>query len=462
MVPLSTIGGDAEKFARVPDSCSQTRAGDRPYNRSSKEQVEGFGWRYLTEHDRAQILAGIEQGRALGGPYHAEIHPADRCNIECFFCSTAAIRGTDELPLQRIDELISELDELGTRSVRLSGGGEPLFHRQTAPLLERIAASRMRIENLTTNGVLLGDRVTDALLRSCDRITVSLNTADPKSYASMMQTPERNFSRVVENVRKLLELRRGRKGRTPEINLQFLVWKENFRTIPEMYDLGASLGVDTILFNGLAFLRDDQKMTAEETGEMMSLYRAVVRNDEYRRIRVIENYEQDISALIEEMNADLARERASRGTLRRLMSLLARNDFTFAEKVRHHRRMRQVREVSAAHREMDDGCVIGWHSLVVRTTGAVAPCCILQDAQLGNVFRSTVREVWYGEPYERFRGELSSIIRQRSSWRHDPQRDATVVPMCGSHGGERCPIKSSYYAADLEFSRKLDAITRRS
>ncbi|HEY4594354.1 MAG TPA: hypothetical protein VIJ61_18180, partial [Thermoanaerobaculia bacterium] len=83
-----------------------------------------LGWKYLTPEDKRSILQGIADGVAHGGPYHVEIHPADRCNIDCFFCSTAAIRGTDELPLSRIEELILECKEAGTRSVRLAGGGE--------------------------------------------------------------------------------------------------------------------------------------------------------------------------------------------------------------------------------------------------------------------------------------------------------------------------------------------------
>src|SRR3954471_13398141 len=85
--------------------------------------VSELGWKYLTAEDKANIVRGIRDGVAYGGPYHVEIHPADRCNIECFFCSTAALGGADELPLSRLEELIGELKTAGTRSIRLAGGG---------------------------------------------------------------------------------------------------------------------------------------------------------------------------------------------------------------------------------------------------------------------------------------------------------------------------------------------------
>lgn len=90
--------------------------------------MSDLGWKHLTPSDKQAILRGIEDGVAHGGPYHVEIHPADRCNIDCFFCSTAALRGTDEVPMTPFEELLGELREAGTRSLRLSGGGEPLFH----------------------------------------------------------------------------------------------------------------------------------------------------------------------------------------------------------------------------------------------------------------------------------------------------------------------------------------------
>src|SRR5579859_5513229 len=222
-----------------------------------------LGWKYLTASDKDALLRGVRDGVAYGGPYHVELHPADRCNIDCFFCSTAALRGTDEVPLTRLEELIDELRQAGTRSIRLSGGGEPLFHRKAKDFLRTIVASGIPIENLTTNAVLLGDEISDILLTpgACDQITVSLNTGDARTYASMMQTTERNFDRVVANVKKFVAERKRRKQQAPKVNLQFLVWRDNYQSIPQMYALARDVDADTILFNGLSFLKPEQKMT---------------------------------------------------------------------------------------------------------------------------------------------------------------------------------------------------------
>ena len=417
--------------------------------------MAALGWKHLTEDDKATIARGVRDGVAYGGPYHAEIYPADRCNIDCFFCSTAAIRGNDELPLSRIEELMSELQEAGTRSVRLAGGGEPLFHRKTKDMLRAIAAAKLPIENITTNAVLLGEEVAQILIGTCDEITVSLNTADPESYASMMQTPARNFERVLTNVRNLLAERKRQGAKAPTIDLQFLVWRDNYKTIPRMYELARELDVDSIIFNGLGFLKPDQMMSAEQTAEMMRLYEQVVRVDEYRRIAIIDSYEQDIRPMLAEMTARIVAERQSLGTFGRLAHFVTRRDVPMMQKIAHHRRVAKLQKIDREIAGLDEPCLIGWHSLVVRTTGMVAPCCILQASPLGNIFKQPLREMWFGEEYARFRRELSRIIHERSAWSHDAAGDKTVVPMCGGKGAEVCPIKSFYYRTDVPFMKAI-------
>ena len=54
--------------------------------------MASFGWQHLTAEDKRELLRRIEIGDGGRGPLHVEIHPADRCNIDCFFCSTATLR----------------------------------------------------------------------------------------------------------------------------------------------------------------------------------------------------------------------------------------------------------------------------------------------------------------------------------------------------------------------------------
>ncbi|HET7711108.1 MAG TPA: radical SAM protein [Thermoanaerobaculia bacterium] len=414
-----------------------------------------FGWQYLTSADKQAVVAGVRDGVAYGGPYHVEIYPADRCNIDCFFCSTAAIRGTDELPLDRFELLLGEFKAAGTRSIRLAGGGEPLFHRKTKPMLRAIVESGIPLENLTTNAVLIDDETARLLVRCCDQVTVSLNTGEAKSYSEMMQTPARNFDRVIANVERLIAARKQVKESRTRVTLQFLVWRDNYKQIPEMYALARRLDVDNILFGGLAFLRPDQEMSEEQLSEMLHLYEEVVRVDEFRRITTISTFERDISPAVGEMINRLSAERGQRPLHSKLFDFLSRSDQTLADRIRHHYRVKQRARALAETKEFDESCVIGWISMIIRSDGSVGPCCMLQDKKLGNIFQQPLSEIWYGSGYQQFRSELTRIIAQGPAWAA-AAGDTTVESICAVKGTNLCPIKSYFFIEDTKFVRDLD------
>jgi MoaA/NifB/PqqE/SkfB family radical SAM enzyme len=411
-----------------------------------------LGWRYLGMREKGNILRGIRDGVAYGGPYHVELHPADRCNIDCFFCSTAAIRGTDELPLSRFQELLGEFQQAGTRALRFAGGGEPLFHRKIKDVLRAVVASRIPIENITTNAVLLDSEVAELLIQSCDQVTVSLNAGDAESYATMMRTPARNFDRVLQNIKTLLRARHAAGSKRPVINLQFLVWRENYLNIPRMYELARELDVDTILFSGLSFLPLEQQMNDDEIKTMLRLYEDVIRIDEFRRIENIGTFERDIQGDVAEIVERLSAERRKTGFIRRGINFLRRSDFSLAEKLRHHRRMNSKTHTLA---KADEACIIGWYSMLVRSDGTVAPCCILQHKRLGNVFTQSVAEVWNSEAYQRFRAELTEIIQDGERWTKKAESQ-TVEDVCAIKGTYLCPMKTFYFSTDTSFMPGLE------
>jgi MoaA/NifB/PqqE/SkfB family radical SAM enzyme len=320
-------------------------------------------------------------------------------------------------------------------------------------MLRAIERSGIPIENITTNAVLLDEETSEILTACCDEVTISLNTGEAASYAQMMQTPERNFDRVLKNVRGLVAVRNRQQSRRPLVHVQFLVWRDNFRDIPNMYDLAVNLGAEAITFNGLSYLRPDQQMSDEQTAELLRLYEAVIRRDEFRRIRTIGNFERDISGGIAEIAQRLTAERSRRSPLKRLSDFLRRGDFTLREKIAHRARMRENAHIDREIAGFEEACVIGWYSLVIRSDGTVAPCCILQGKPLGNILKSPLEEIWNGETYRQFRRELSGIMT-KPDWLPG-ENDHTVDALCGNRGTEKCPMKSFYFNRDVPFVKAL-------
>jgi MoaA/NifB/PqqE/SkfB family radical SAM enzyme len=399
-----------------------------------------YSWESLDAKEKAAILTSIRDGGHAPPPRVVELSWQDRCNIDCFFCSTAELRaGNAELSSARLEALFDEMQGLGVKGVRLMGGGEPLFRKDAVALIESLGRRGLRITDVTTNAVLLGEAVVRALFATgCDEICVSLNAAEPRSYAAMMQTTEKNFDRVVENIRRAVEIKR-ETGSGCLIKVQFLVYQDNYRQLPEMRRVFRETGADRFWLNGLYPVRPMPAMTDEAVSEMLRLYEEVLAEDYFERLERFSFWERSIAARISEAER---RVFAAAPVARRARV-----------KVRHlfDPELRRARAASALH----EFCLVGWYSTTVNANGDVVTCCILQDrknAVLGNIGKSSLAEIWSGPAYERFRGELREIMSRRGSV-HGFEEACSVEGLCAAE--DACPSRSYYWSADLEFRREF-------
>lgn len=133
----------------------------------------------------------------------------DRCNFRCVYCMEPDERFLPPQRLLGVDDwarLTRVLVSLGVTKVRLTGG-EPTLHPHLDRIISAVAGAGVDDLALTTNGSLLDD----ASLRTwkasgLTRITISLDSVDPTSFASMTRSAATSH-RVIEAIR--LAERRG-------------------------------------------------------------------------------------------------------------------------------------------------------------------------------------------------------------------------------------------------------------
>ena len=397
-----------------------------------------YSWERVGESEKAAILRSIANRASAPPPRVVELSWQDRCNIDCFFCSTAELRaGNRELPRERLETLFDEMRALGVLGVRLMGGGEPLFRKDGADLIGGLGRRGLRVNDVTTNGVLLTEPVVRALYATgCDEICVSLNAGDAGSYATMMQTTPKNFDRVVENVRRASTIKR-ETGARCAIKVQFLVYRDNYRQIPEMHRLFRETGADAFWLNGLYPVRPMPSMDENDIARMIELYEEVLAQDYFDHLERFSFWERDIAERI----AAAERRVFAAAPLSRRARVKVRQVVT--------RGRRREKEAASLH----EFCLVGWYSTTINANGDVVTCCILQDrkgAVLGNVNESSLSEIWHGEAYGRFRDELREIMARRGRV-GDFAGSRCVESICAEKGA--CPTRSYYWANDFPFRR---------
>lgn len=118
---------------------------------------------------------------------HLRLSVTSACNLRCQYCRPRgqdsergrADEWTDD---QRVD-LVRWLHEShGLAQVRITGG-EPLLHTGLPSLVRRIRAVAPNVEiAITTNGLLLADRVAALRGAGLDRLNISLDSLDSDAY----------------------------------------------------------------------------------------------------------------------------------------------------------------------------------------------------------------------------------------------------------------------------------------
>ena len=130
----------------------------------------------------------------LGRPIRdLRISVMDRCNFRCPYCMPREtfhdkyrfLNSHERLSFDEIVRLTRLFAQLGVRKLRLTGG-EPLLRANLADLIGDLTEIP-GIEDiaLTTNGVLLAKYAAELKAAGLKRITVSLDSLDPKVFARM-------------------------------------------------------------------------------------------------------------------------------------------------------------------------------------------------------------------------------------------------------------------------------------
>jgi len=121
------------------------------------------------------------------------ISVTDRCNFRCPYCMPAEVFGPDHafleaaqvMSLAELHRIVRQFVRLGVEKVRITGG-EPLLRPDVADLIHLLKRD-LRISEvaLTTNGWLLAGRASALREAGLDRINVSLDSLDARTFARM-------------------------------------------------------------------------------------------------------------------------------------------------------------------------------------------------------------------------------------------------------------------------------------
>jgi radical SAM protein with 4Fe4S-binding SPASM domain len=149
------------------------------------------------------------------------------------------------MPVQYYRKIIDELGDI-LLTLRLWHYGEPFLNPAIFWMIE-YAKRKDIIVAISSNLSLLTEEKSRKLIESrLDYLIVSFDGASEYSYN--LYHGKDYFGRVVNNIIRLVKLKKEMKSLTPFIELQFIAMKENEKELTRMKNLAKEWGVDKLTF----------------------------------------------------------------------------------------------------------------------------------------------------------------------------------------------------------------------
>ncbi len=341
-------------------------------------------------HQARIALGGRTYDQAYTGPLYVQIGVVNACNYRCQFCWDHPTFVSKEHPYPddiaeryytehpEIDRnkaymswemytaLVDDLRAIGTRKIKFIGRGENFLHKRFTDMVV-YAKERGFNVSITTNGSLITDEhVTRLVEAGLDEIFVSVNAGSARSYNEIhIGTKPDAFDRVRRTL-SLFSSEKRRLGRSgPFMHLSFVIQANNYFEMPDMVRLAQEVGAQRVAFNRISVYDGTKFLMLSEEQNREALDRHLVE---------AERLSQQLGVLT---NADFFRARPG-----------------------EEQRSQEI------HSKIP--CYIGWYFSIILADGTVNPCCECLRA-LGTLQTHRFKDIWFGEAYRQFRGEISDL-----------------------------------------------------
>jgi len=166
-----------------------------------------------------------------------------RCNLRCVHCFRASLpqRGRD-MDLEVFKRGLEQTSP--SQEVDFVGLGEPLLHPSFLEMLSILKEKRVPV-NFATNGTMLNEEYAREFVKlPVLKISISLDGSTKETYENFRRGA--NFDEVVENVKRLVEIKRSLGSQLPIVRLDMVGLKGNILELPKLVELASKIGADGV------------------------------------------------------------------------------------------------------------------------------------------------------------------------------------------------------------------------
>jgi len=213
-----------------------------------------FSWRKFWNVIRVETQLRFAKPIIWGSPYEWEIDTTNICQLKCPLCHTGKGTIHRDQGVMDFDLFTKVVDQIKHSCLWLTlySWGEPLLNQRIHEYIEY--AHKQKIATIISSNLNkpLTPLMAEQVIRSgLDVMVVSLDGITQDVYE--VYRVNGHLDRVLENLRLLDQKKRELGSKTPYIEWQFIVMRQNEHQLEEAKALAGELGVDSLVFKKVDF-----------------------------------------------------------------------------------------------------------------------------------------------------------------------------------------------------------------
>ena len=187
----------------------------------------------------------------ITAPVCVRIKPTNRCDHNCFYCSYHSESGNilskkfkteDEIPKEKMMEILGDFKEMGVKSLTYSGGGEPLVYPYILETFKKTLEENIDLSIITNGQQLFGEKA--ELLSKAKWVRISLDACNPETFTQSRNVSKKFFGELEENIRNFVK----NKNSNCELGINFVIHHINKDYVYSAAKFFKELGVNHIKF----------------------------------------------------------------------------------------------------------------------------------------------------------------------------------------------------------------------
>ena len=201
---------------------------------------------HMSDHKLYWHLERVQQwldGKEIA-PLYIDMGITQTCNIACKYCyyATPKNRSDKMIPKDALIRFLHDCAEMGVKAIGFLGDGEPMIHPDVYEVV--MAGTNFGVDMaISTNGVIMNEEGMDDFLKALTWIRFNISAATPEKYEEVMGVPRLVYARVVDNIKKCIELKH-KLNLKVTIGIQMILIVDCIDQIIPYAKLGREIGVD--------------------------------------------------------------------------------------------------------------------------------------------------------------------------------------------------------------------------